>query len=282
MKAVKTVADVRREVNPLKEKGQSIGLVPTMGFLHEGHLRLIQRAREENDFVMVSIFVNPTQFGENEDFGSYPKDLERDLKKCQEAGVDLVFHPSPQDMYTDHKTYIKVEDLSEKLCGVTRPIHFRGVATVCAKLFNISKADRAYFGQKDAQQFIILQKMVQDLNFDIQLIPCPIVREKSGLALSSRNKYLSPKEKEDALVLQKSLKKAKAMLDDHKDPKDILAEMKKIIEEVDYAKIDYIKIVDAKNLEDVDKITDDVLVALAVEIGPARLIDNIIYEVNNG
>lgn len=282
MKAVKTVADVRREVNPLKEKGQSIGLVPTMGFLHEGHLSLIQRAREENDFVMVSIFVNPTQFGENEDFGSYPKDLERDLKKCQEAGVDLVFHPSPQDMYTDHKTYIKVEDLSEKLCGVTRPIHFRGVATVCAKLFNISKADRAYFGQKDAQQFIILQKMVQDLNFDIQLIPCPIVREKSGLALSSRNKYLSPKEKEDALVLQKSLKKAKAMLDDHKDPKDILAEMKKIIEEVDYAKIDYIKIVDAKNLEDVDKITDDVLVALAVEIGPARLIDNIIYEVNNG
>ena len=282
MKAVKTVADVRREVNPLKEKGQSIGLVPTMGFLHEGHLSLVQRAREENDFVMVSIFVNPTQFGENEDFGSYPKDLERDLKKCQEAGVDLVFHPSPQDMYTDHKTYIKVEDLSEKLCGVTRPIHFRGVATVCAKLFNISKADRAYFGQKDAQQFIILQKMVQDLNFDIQLIPCPIVREKSGLALSSRNKYLSPKEKEDALVLQKSLKKAKAMLDDHKDPKDILAEMKKIIEEVDYAKIDYIKIVDAKNLEDVDKITDDVLVALAVEIGPARLIDNIIYEVNNG
>lgn len=279
MKEVKTVEEVRNVVNPVKKSGKSIGLVPTMGFLHEGHLSLIKRAREENDFVVVSIFVNPTQFGENEDYGSYPKDLERDLKRCEEAGVDLVFHPSPEDMYKNHKTYIKVYDLSEKLCGVTRPIHFRGVATVCAKLFNISKADRAYFGQKDAQQFIILKKMVEDLNFDIELKRCPIVREKSGLALSSRNKYLSDKEKEDALVLQESLKKAESMLKEKRDPSEIIAEMEKIIHQVDYAKIDYIKIVDLENLEDVEKIDRDVLVALAVQVGPARLIDNIIYEV---
>lgn len=281
MKAVKTLKEVRNEINPIKNAGKSIGLVPTMGFLHDGHLSLIKRAREENDFVMVSIFVNPTQFGENEDYGSYPKDLERDLQKCKNAGVDLVFHPTPEDMYKNHKTYIKVEELSEKLCGMSRPIHFRGVTTVCAKLFNISKADRAYFGQKDAQQYIILKKMVEDLNFDIKLIRCPIVREKSGLALSSRNKYLSDKEKEDALILQKSLQKAENMLKNKENPQDIIKEMEKIIAEIDYAKIDYIKIVDLENLEDVEKIDRDVLVALAVQVGPARLIDNIIYEVKN-
>ncbi|MDY6065564.1 MAG: pantoate--beta-alanine ligase [Finegoldia sp.] len=279
MKTVKTIKEVRDFVNPLKQAGKTIALVPTMGYLHEGHLSLIKRAREENDIVVVSIFVNPTQFGENEDLSSYPKDLESDFKSCEEAGADLVFYPDADEMYKDHKTYIKVEDLSEKLCGVTRPIHFRGVATVCAKLFNISKADRAYFGQKDAQQFIILKKMVEDLNFDIELVRCPIVRNEKGLALSSRNKYLSDSQKEDALVLYKALDKAKEMLDDKRSPDEIIAQMEKIISEIPYAEIDYIKIVDLKNLEDVESIDSDVLVALAVKVGPARLIDNIIYEV---
>lgn len=279
MKSVKTVEEVRGEVRPIKQAGKSIGLVTTMGFLHEGHLSLIRRARKENDYLVVSVFVNPTQFGENEDYGSYPKNLERDLAKCKEAGVDLVFHPDPDEMYKNHKTYIEVKDLSKKLCGVSRPIHFRGVATVCAKLFNISMADRAYYGQKDAQQFIILKKMVEDLNFDIELISCPIVREESGLALSSRNKYLSKKEKEDALVLHRALEKAETMLDRGVQAGEVIDAMKAVIDEVPTAEIDYIKIVDLEELEDVDVIDQDVLVALAVKIGPARLIDNIIYEV---
>jgi pantoate--beta-alanine ligase len=278
MKVVKTVDQVREVVNPIKGK-KSIGLVPTMGFLHQGHLSLIEKAKEDNDFVVVSIFVNPTQFGPGEDFDNYPKDLESDFEKCRDLGVDLIFNPGVDDMYDKHRTYINVEEITEQLCGKSRPIHFRGVCTVVSKLFNITKADRAYFGQKDAQQLAVIKKMVKDLNFDIEIIGCPIVRQEDGLALSSRNKYLSEKERKDALVLYKAIEKAKSIIKKGIFSKEIIDAMTEVIEEVDYAKIDYIQVVDSEFLQEVDKVEDDVLVALAVYIGPARLIDNFTYEV---
>lgn len=278
MKVVKTVDQVREVVNPIKGK-KSIGLVPTMGFLHQGHLSLIEKAKEDNDFVVVSIFVNPTQFGPGEDFDNYPKDLESDFEKCRELGVDLIFNPGVDDMYDKHRTYINVEEITEQLCGKSRPIHFRGVCTVVSKLFNITKADRAYFGQKDAQQLAVIKKMVKDLNFDIEIIGCPIVRQEDGLALSSRNKYLSEKERKDALVLYKAIEKAKSIIKKGISSREIIDAMTEVIEEVDYAKIDYIQVVDSEFLQEVDKVEDDVLVALAVYIGPARLIDNFTYEV---
>ncbi|MDY6038752.1 MAG: pantoate--beta-alanine ligase [Eubacterium sp.] len=280
MKVVKTVEDVRNFVNEQKKQGKSIGLVPTMGFLHKGHRSLIERARKENDAVIVSIFVNPTQFGPNEDYDNYPKDLESDMKMCEKCGVDLIFNPNPENIYEmHHKTYINVEDISGQLCGLSRPTHFRGVCTIVAKLFNISKADRAYFGQKDAQQLAILKKMVKDLNFDIELIACPIVREKDGLAMSSRNKYLTELEREDATVLYRSIQAAKAIIKKGVKAQDVVKVMSEVIAEVSYAKIDYIQVVDAEFLQPVDVIDEDVLVALAVYIGKARLIDNFVYEV---
>lgn len=280
MKVVKTVEDVRNFVNEQKKQGKSIGLVPTMGFLHKGHRSLIERARKENDAIIVSIFVNPTQFGPNEDYDNYPKDLESDMKMCEKCGVDLIFNPNPENIYEmHHKTYINVEDISGQLCGLSRPTHFRGVCTIVAKLFNISKADRAYFGQKDAQQLAILKKMVKDLNFDIELIACPIVREKDGLAMSSRNKYLTELEREDATVLYRSIQAAKAIIKKGVKAQDVVKVMSEVIAEVSYAKIDYIQIVDAEFLQPVDVIDEDVLVALAVYIGKARLIDNFVYEV---
>lgn len=280
MKVVKTVEDVRNFVNEQKKQGKSIGLVPTMGFLHKGHRSLIERARKENDAVIVSVFVNPTQFGPNEDYDNYPKDLESDMKMCEKCGVDLIFNPNPENIYEmHHKTYINVEDISGQLCGLSRPTHFRGVCTIVAKLFNISKADRAYFGQKDAQQLAILKKMVKDLNFDIELIACPIVREKDGLAMSSRNKYLTELEREDATVLYRSIQAAKAIIKKGVKAQDVVKVMSEVIAEVSYAKIDYIQVVDAEFLQPVDVIDEDVLVALAVYIGKARLIDNFVYEV---
>lgn len=281
MKVVKTVDEVREVVNPIKLSGKKIAIVPTMGFLHDGHMSLVKRAREENDFVMVSIFLNPTQFGPNEDLDNYPKDLESDLKKCEANGVDLVFTPAVEDMYDNHRTYVRVEEVTSQLCGVSRPIHFEGVCTVVSKLFNISKADRGYFGQKDAQQLAVLRKMVKDLNFDIELIGCPIVREEDGLAMSSRNKYLSEQERKDALCLYNSIKKAKSIIGKGVAAKDIIQAMTEVINEVSYAKIDYIQVVDTEFLQPVDVIEDDVLVALAVDMGSARLIDNFTYEVEN-
>ncbi|WP_455257600.1 pantoate--beta-alanine ligase [Peptoniphilus asaccharolyticus] len=281
MKVVKTVDEVREVVNPIKLSGKKIAIVPTMGFLHDGHMSLVKRAREENDFVMVSIFLNPTQFGPNEDLDNYPKDLESDLKKCEANGVDLVFTPAVEDMYDNHRTYVRVEEVTSQLCGVSRPIHFEGVCTVVSKLFNISKADRGYFGQKDAQQLAVLRKMVKDLNFDIELIGCPIVREEDGLAMSSRNKYLSEQERKDALCLYNSIKKAKYIIGKGVAAKDIIQAMTEVINEVSYAKIDYIQVVDTEFLQPVDVIEDDVLVALAVDMGSARLIDNFTYEVEN-
>lgn len=281
MRVVKTIKEVRNLVKDAKDLNKKIGLVPTMGFLHEGHLSLIERARRENDFVIVSIFVNPTQFGPNEDLENYPKDLESDFQKCEKAGVDLVFNPDASQMYSNHKTYISVEGLSSQLCGMSRPIHFRGVCTVVAKLFNITKADRAYFGQKDAQQLAIVKKMVKDLNFDIEIIGCPIVREADGLAKSSRNKYLNEQQRKDATILYKSICRAKEIIRKNMKAEELIGEMRKVIEEVPYAKIDYIQVVDLEEIQPVETIEDDVLVALAVNVGPARLIDNFVYKVDH-
>ena len=213
MQVTTTVEETRKLVKNWKKEGKTIGLVPTMGFLHEGHASLIRRCREENDIVVVSDFVNPTQFGPTEDLEAYPRDFERDSELCESLGADLIFHPEPKDMYHDPHAYVSIDMLSDTLCGKTRPIHFKGVCTVVSKLFNIVAPDRAYFGQKDAQQLAIIRKMVQDLNFDIQIVGCPIIREEDGLAKSSRNTYLSADERQAALVLSRSLKIGKQLVD---------------------------------------------------------------------
>lgn len=280
MKIVKTISEVRNEVKIWKKQGLSIGLVPTMGYLHEGHKSLIERAHKENDIVVVSDFVNPVQFGPNEDLATYPRDLERDAKLCEEAGAALLFNPEPEEMYfKDFCTYVNMEVLSEELCGKTRPTHFRGVCTVVSKLFNIVTPDRAYFGQKDAQQLAIIKRMVRDLNFDIEIVGCPIIREEDGLAKSSRNTYLSTDERKAALVLSKAVKLGMDLANNgEKDADKIVNEMKKLIETEPLAKIDYVKAVDANSIEVVSEMKPPVLVAMAVYIGKTRLIDNFIYE----
>ena len=206
MEIVSTIKEVRENVKKWKKEGLSIGLVPTMGYLHEGHASLIVRAAQENDKVIVSDFVNPTQFAPNEDLESYPRDLERDAQVCQQSGADLIFHPSPEEMYyPDAVTFVNMTGPSDELCGKSRPIHFRGVCTVVSKLFNITTPDRAYFGQKDAQQLAVIKRMVRDLNFDIEIVGCPIIRENDGLAKSSRNTYLNPAERQAALIIHKAL-----------------------------------------------------------------------------
>lgn len=280
MKIVKTISEVRNEVKIWKKQGLSIGLVPTMGYLHEGHKSLIERAHKENDIVVVSDFVNPVQFGPNEDLATYPRDLERDAKLCEEAGAALLFNPESEEMYfKDFCTYVNMEVLSEELCGKTRPTHFRGVCTVVSKLFNIVTPDRAYFGQKDAQQLAIIKRMVRDLNFDIEIVGCPIIREQDGLAKSSRNTYLSTDERKAALILSKAVKLGMDLAKSgEKDANKIVNEMKKLIEKEPLAKIDYVKAVDANSIEIVHEIKPPVLIAMAVYIGKTRLIDNFIYE----
>lgn len=280
MKIVKTISEVRNEVKICKKQGLSIGLVPTMGYLHEGHKSLIERAHKENDIVVVSDFVNPVQFGPNEDLATYPRDLERDAKLCEEAGAALLFNPEPEEMYfKDFCTYVNMEVLSEELCGKTRPTHFRGVCTVVSKLFNIVIPDKAYFGQKDAQQLAIIKRMVRDLNFDIEIVGCPIIREQDGLAKSSRNTYLSADERKAALILSKAVKLGMDLAKNgEKDANKIVNEMKKLIETEPLAKIDYVKAVDANSIEIISEMKPPVLVAMAVYIGKTRLIDNFIYE----
>lgn len=279
MEVLRTILEMRERINAYKAEGKSIGLVPTMGFLHEGHLSLIRRCREENDICVVSIFVNPKQFAQGDDFNSYPKDAFGDFAACEQAGVDIIFYPDVDDMYQNHKTYINVEGLSQQLCGKSRPTHFQGVCTVVAKLFNISKADAAYFGEKDAQQLTVLKKMVEDLNFDIRIVACPTVRESDGLAKSSRNKYLSAEERLKADCLYRALHKAETMCEFGAGSAAIIAGMTKIIEENPEARIDYIQIVDTVNLQPVEEIREDVLIALAVELSGARLIDNITVKI---
>jgi len=276
MELVTTVKEVRSRVKQWKKEGLTVGLVPTMGYLHDGHKSLIDRAVKENDRVVVSDFVNPTQFGENEDLGSYPRDIERDSKLCEEAGAALIFHPAPEEMYApDYCTFVDMNKLTDVLCGKTRPIHFSGVCSVVSKLFNIVTPDRAYFGQKDAQQLAVIRRMVRDLNFDIEIVGCPIVREPDGLALSSRNTYLNTEERKAALVLSQALKLGKDMMESGEtDAVKIRKAMVEHIEKEPLARIDYVEIVDADSLESVQKIENKVLTAMAVYIGNTRLIDN--------
>ena len=279
MKVTTTVLETRQLVKQWKKEGKSIGLVPTMGFLHEGHASLIARACKENDIVVVSDFVNPTQFGPNEDLEAYPRDFERDSALCESLGADLIFHPEPEEMYHDPCAFVSIDTLSETLCGKTRPIHFKGVCTVVSKLFHIVAPDRAYFGQKDAQQLAIIKKMVLDLNFDLEVVGCPIVREEDGLAKSSRNTYLSAEERKAALCLSKAVKKGQELIKAGCSAEDVLAPMRAIIEAEPLAKIDYVSMVDALTMQPIEKVEKDVLVAMAVYIGKTRLIDNFSYEV---
>ncbi|MDR5658710.1 pantoate--beta-alanine ligase [Serpentinicella sp. ANB-PHB4] len=278
MQIVSTVEALRKIIKSKKSEGKSIGFVPTMGFLHEGHLSLIKRAKAENDFVVVSVFVNPTQFGPNEDLSVYPRDLERDTELSEKSGADLIFHPTVEVMYPEgSKTTVNVTDITEKLCGASRPGHFQGVTTVVTKLFNIVSPHRAYFGEKDAQQLAVIQKMVEDLNMDIEVVPCPIVREKDGLAMSSRNVNLTEEDRKAALVLSKSLMAAKEMIEQGEKKVDVIYEtVKSVIESENKVEIDYIEIVDGVTLEAIDEIEGKVLIALAAKVGKVRLIDNII------
>lgn len=279
MQVTKTVEETRKLIKNWKREGKSVGLVPTMGFLHEGHASLIKRCREENDIVVVSDFVNPTQFGPNEDLEAYPRDFERDSKLCESLGTDLIFHPEPEDMYQDPCAYVSIDTLSETLCGKTRPIHFKGVCTVVPKLFNIVTPDRAYFGQKDAQQLAIIRKMVSDLNFDIEIVGCPIVREEDGLAKSSRNTYLNNEERKAALCLSRAVKRGQELIRPGVNVNEVLEGMREVIEEEPLARIDYVSIVDAFTMQPVKKVERSVLAAMAVYIGKTRLIDNFSYEV---
>lgn len=279
MQVTKTVEETRNLVKEWKKQGKTIGLVPTMGFLHEGHASLIKKCREENDIVVVSDFVNPTQFGPTEDLEAYPRDFERDSRLCESLGADLIFNPEPSEMYHDPHAYVSIDLLSETLCGKTRPIHFKGVCTVVSKLFNIVTPDRAYFGQKDAQQLAIIKKMVKDLNFDITIVGCPIVREEDGLAKSSRNTYLSADERKAALCLSKAVKKGQEIIKPGMEAEKVLSAMRDIINAEPLARIDYVSMVDAYDMQPVEKADRDVLVAMAVYIGKTRLIDNFIYEV---
>ena len=277
MKLVTSIDELRKEVKEWKKSGLTVGLVPTMGFLHEGHQSLIHRAVAENDKVVVSNFVNPSQFGPNEDYESYPRDQKKDFELCENEGAAIMFAPTPEEMYCDPKAYVAINDLSEKLCGKTRPIHFKGVCTVVSKLFNIVTPDRAYFGQKDAQQLIIIKKMVKDLNFGIEIVGCPIIREADGLAKSSRNTYLNDEERKAALCLSKSIKKAKELVaGGNNDAISVINEMKAVINAEKLAKIDYVEAVSEDTLEPVEKLSKGNLVAMAVYIGKTRLIDNFI------
>ena len=280
MQIVSTVEEVRKQVKKWREEGLSVGLVPTMGYLHEGHKSLIDKAVEQNDRVVVSVFVNPIQFGPNEDLATYPRDLERDAALCENAGANLIFHPEPENMYeSDFCSFIDMDGLTKGLCGKTRPTHFRGVCTVVGKLFNIVEPDRAYFGQKDAQQLAVIRRMVRDLNFNLEVIGCPIIREDDGLAKSSRNTYLSKDERKAALILSKAVKLGEDMAKaGEKDTDKIVSEMIKFIETEPMAKIDYVQAVDAVSVKPVKEMTAQVLVAMAVYIGKTRLIDNFIYE----
>lgn len=282
MKIVKTKAEVRQFVHQARQNEKTVGFVPTMGYLHQGHLSLMEMAGSENDLVIVSIFVNPTQFGPNEDLASYPRDLERDVKLAESIGVDLIFAPEVAEMYGESAlTYVDITQLSDHLCGAKRPGHFQGVCTVVTKLFNIVQPDRAYFGQKDAQQALIIKKMVSDLDLLVEVKTHPIVREADGLALSSRNKYLSLEQREAARILNKSLNHVQKMIENgERDAQEIYQIMTGLIQSEPLIEIDYISIVSGLTLEPVVELSGLTLVALAVFVGNTRLIDNILMEVD--
>ncbi len=282
MELAKTIESVRNLVKAAHSKGKKIGFVPTMGALHIGHLSLIEAAVKKCDFVVVSIFVNPTQFGSGEDLEKYPRPIKADLEVCRKAGVDVVFAPTVEQMYPqENLTWVNVEKLTEQLCGQFRPLHFRGVATVCAKLFNIVAPDIAFFGQKDAQQAIVIKKMVADLNMPVEIVICPTVRQPDGLAVSSRNQYLSDQQRKDATYVYKSLEGCRKLINSGiTNSETIVAKMRKILNQAPSIKIEYISIVDTETVQTIDDITGQVLAAVAVRIGSARLIDNILVDVN--
>lgn len=278
MKIAVTVKETREQVDEWRRQGFSVGLVPTMGYLHEGHKSLITRAVSENDKVVVSVFVNPMQFGPSEDLESYPRDMDRDAALCEEAGAALIFHPEPSEMYHDgFSSYVDMDTLTGGLCGKSRPVHFRGVCTVVAKLFNIVVPDRAYFGQKDAQQLAVIRHMADDLSYGIEIKGCPIVREADGLARSSRNTYLDKEERQAALVLNRALLEGKKLIESgERDAEIIKNKVTGIINSEPMASIDYVEAVSWDSLEPVTNINGPVLVAVAVFIGKTRLIDNFI------
>lgn len=279
---VKTIREVREAVNAWKQSGSQIGFVPTMGYLHQGHQSLMNAAKSANDKVVVSIFVNPMQFGPTEDLASYPRDIEKDRLLCEESGVDLIFHPDADEMYSpDFCSFVDMTGLTEELCGRSRPVHFRGVCTVVSKLFNIVQPDRAYFGQKDAQQLAVIRRMVRDLNINVEIIGCPIIREQDGLAKSSRNSYLSAEERQAALCLHQGILLGQQLIrTGEKNSQNVIQQITGLIEQEPLAKIDYISIVDADALIPVTQIERSVLCAMAVYIGKTRLIDNFIFEIN--
>ena len=309
MKIVEKIKELREIVSIAKATGKKIGFVPTMGALHEGHYSLIKTAKEQTDFVVVSIFVNPTQFAPTEDIDKYPRTLDADAAGCRKSGVDIIFAPAAAEMYPvrDNKSgksdlkssgaaskaivsngmypqqnlsWVNVEKLAEPLCGKSRPGHFRGVATVCAKLFNIVQPDVVFFGQKDAQQSIVIQRLVADLNMPLKVVVCPTVREKDGLAMSSRNRYLSKEERKDATLLYAALQEAEVLISAGlRDSRKIISEMEKIINLSSRTKIDYISVLDAQTLEEVNGVKGRILIALAVKIGSARLIDNVVLNI---
>lgn len=281
MKTVKRICEVRKIINKQKKNCSTIGFVPTMGYLHKGHLSLVEASVKNSDFTVMSIFVNPVQFGPGEDFERYPRDFERDSKLAGEAGVDLIFVPDTEEMYPEgYMTYVTVDKITELLCGKFRPGHFKGVTTIVSKLFNIISPDRAYFGQKDAQQVAVVRKMVKDLNMNIEIVCCPIVRESDGLAVSSRNVYLNTEERRAATVLSEALFEAKKMIGNGEHSKErIFNYLDKKISSERLARIEYIEIVDAEALNHINNISGKVLIALAVKFGNTRLIDNVIVEV---
>jgi pantoate--beta-alanine ligase len=279
MKLIKSIKEMQSFSDDVRLRGGRIAFVPTMGYFHDGHLSLMKEAKVMADCVVVSIYVNPTQFGPKEDFSKYPRDLDRDLEMAESVGVDVIFYPSDKEMYpSGYQTYVDVEKVTQNLCGIARPGHFRGVTTICTKLFNIVKPHVALFGKKDFQQFITIKRMVDDLNLDLQIIGFPTVREADGLAMSSRNKYLTKKERPSALTLFKAIKRAQNIYSKgERKSSVIMMEMEKLIKKAPFTIIDYIKICDTKTLKDIREIKNQAVVALAVKVGRTRLIDNHVF-----
>ena len=281
IEVVHTIKEVREIVKEWRKEGLTVGLVPTMGFLHEGHKSLVDRAVKENDRVVVSVFVNPMQFGPTEDLDKYPRDLAADTRLCEAAGANLIFNPEPEEMYDEgFCSFVDMNGPTAELCGKSRPTHFRGVCTVVNKLFNIVQPDRAYFGQKDAQQLSVIRRMVMDLNIPIEIVPCPIIREADGLAKSSRNTYLNPEERKAALILSRAIKVGQQCVENgERDTHKVVDAMKALIETEPMARIDYVEAVDLNSVQKIDKVQGEVLFAMAVYIGKTRLIDNFIVNI---
>lgn len=282
IKIAKTVDEVRETVAKWRSNGESVGLVPTMGYLHAGHQSLIKKSVEQNDHTVVSVFVNPIQFGPNEDLEAYPRDLERDAELCETTGAELIFNPEPEEMYKDgFVSFVDMNGLTNHLCGLSRPVHFRGVCTVCTKLFMIVGPDRAYFGQKDAQQLAVIKRMVKDFNMPLEIVGCPIVREEDGLAMSSRNTYMNAEERKAALILSKSIKLGQQLIEDGERSAEVVrSKMTELLETEPMADVEYVNVVNNLTMEDISQVEGEILVAIAVKINnKVRLIDNFMMTV---